>query len=539
MTNTNTNTNEKEEKINIYSNHVFIFPFTIDVTKWNDKNKKSFSDRVNIDNIDNLLDKNLWKEKKTISEFFENEQRNDEEKDLLYNNYNYFYENVRYALFNEKNHDYNIFKEYEYNKKNGKYTINIEKNDENDKIFEQREYILNVLGISLKIYETGVGLLSFALENTNYNKYEDILYINDYGRRIYPQFLPLKKVKNNFLPNKVELEFDDGTVYIENFNKYKHYRELKLSNIIIQTLGGMFVDQCLSCNKNCSENSIVIKPLIDDRMYTICWYKNTNLIKLFEKDLYCDEWYKYLYLDTSSSSVCDYDMKKKLIDDCTYTRWINRGKVEARSEETVYGTLYGLTRYSFMVISDEGDYANDVIRNHCLNQYFNLSSLLLLQRASILRFSNEVSEISMLNSDNDLTNKINELYKHYIRFINQLYFREITAQEQGIELYRIGLQIMNIENEVKALDEEIQELHQYGNFIISEVTNDKLNKLTYSSFTLGFASFLAGYLGMNIFELGSFKSWSSFIECPNSWISLGIFAPVLLSIVILIIGRKK
>lgn len=521
-------TNEKEKK-DIYSNHVFIFPFTIDIIDSFDRRKKSFDERVNINKFDNILDKNIWRKCETISEYYDNEKHTDEENDIMYNNYNYFYENVKYALFNENNHDFNIVKSYLYNKSNGKYIIRKVDNADEDK---HKDYELDIVDIKLHIYETGVGLLSFNLENTKYSTYNDILNINDFGRRIYPQFLPLKDVRNAFLPLKVKVSFDDGTVFSENFAQYDNCRKLKLSNIIMKILGeGLFIEHGynnaeIEHSNTKDKTKLAIKPLIDDRMYTICWYKNNDIIKLCEKDLYCDEWYKYLYLDTDFVSVTDYEMKKKLVDDCTYTRWLNRNNTD---EEKAEGTLYGLSRYSFMVVTDEGWYGSNIIKNHCFNQYYSLASLLLLQRASILRFSNEVSELSMLKNDTDLTNKINVLYKHYIKFINQLYFREVTAQEQGIELYRIGLKIMNLENEVKALDEEIQELHQYANFLIGEATNDKLNRLTYVSVGLGVGSLLAGYFGMNIFELDSFNSWADFFTKLNWGISTFICLAILIS----------
>ncbi|MCS4516097.1 hypothetical protein JTS93_06950 [Clostridium botulinum] len=35
---------------------------------------------------------------------------------------------------------------------------------------------------------------------------EDILRINDYGRRIYPQHIPLDTVRSNFLAKKLSLK---------------------------------------------------------------------------------------------------------------------------------------------------------------------------------------------------------------------------------------------------------------------------------------------------------------------------------------------
>jgi len=34
-----------------------------------------------------------------------------------------------------------------------------------------------------------------------------------------------------------------------------------------------------------------------------------------------------------------------------------------------------------------------------------------------------------------MSKKVSDLYLAYIRFVNKIYFREVTAYEQGIELY--------------------------------------------------------------------------------------------------------
>ena len=65
----------------------------------------------------------------------------------------------------------------------------------------------------------------------------------------------------------------------------------------------------------------------------------------------------------------------------------------------------------------------------------------------------------------DIKKRIDKLYRDYIRFINKFYIREITHQEQGIEMYDMMIKSMNINTQIKGLDDEIAELHQYSNNI--------------------------------------------------------------------------
>lgn len=485
------------EKKKVFSSHIFIFPFTWDILGDKKDLNSSFNNRVDLEKFDKLIDKSKW-ERKDIAEYIKKDDEKGSEN--AYNQKSYFYENVRYALFDSLNEgdDLKIVRNYRYKFENGEYYIEVGAGKE-----ISYEYNLNITDIGLKIFETGVGLLMYYLENENYSKLEDILRINDYGRRIYPQFLPLDAAKSSFLPKDTYINIDNNK-FTEDFKSYEDKDNKKvISDIIMKTLGeSIFIDNSIWINKN----NILIKPIIDDRMYTICWYANNEFLETCEEDLYNENWYKYIFVDGGSRTVSDDFMAKDLIEKSTYTRWLRRklNNKKRNVGENVYGTLFGITRYSFMILGDEGDFNHDIIRNHCKNIYSNLVSLLLVERASILRFSNEISKLSQLKINNTKNKKlckdISELYRHYIKFVNQLYFREVTAQEQGIELYRIGVDITNIDNEVKALDEEIQELHQYSELISDNIKNDQLNSLSMLASITAIPSFIAGYLGMNIID---------------------------------------
>ncbi len=90
----------------------------------------------------------------------------------------------------------------------------------------------------------------------------------------------------------------------------------------------------------------------------------------------------------------------------------------------------------------------------------------MLQRATIVVFSGEVARISdKLSNDfsklyNEKTN-ISRLYLWYIKFVNRIYFREVTPQEQGIELYTKLQDQMRIGRDVEDLGKELGELNEF------------------------------------------------------------------------------
>jgi Mg2+ and Co2+ transporter CorA len=135
--------------------------------------------------------------------------------------------------------------------------------------------------------------------------------------------------------------------------------------------------------------------------------------------------------------------------------------------------------------------------------YARMVELSLIQRASILKFSDEVTRLSELRETNesDLADRISDFYREYIRFVNQVYFREVTAQEQGIEMYDMIQEKMKISSQVSDLDNEISELHQYATLIEDKKRNKSLSLLTMIGAIFIIPSFIAGFYGMNFIDI--------------------------------------
>ncbi|WP_027339137.1 CorA family divalent cation transporter [Halonatronum saccharophilum] len=99
-----------------------------------------------------------------------------------------------------------------------------------------------------------------------------------------------------------------------------------------------------------------------------------------------------------------------------------------------------------------------------------------------------------LNATTYLTNTDRE----YIKFTNRMYFREVTAQEQGIELYDKMRECMRIEREVEALDGEIDELHQYVTVEQESRRNNLLTIITVIGALFTVPNFAMSFFGMNL-----------------------------------------
>ncbi|MDD3505903.1 MAG: CorA family divalent cation transporter [Sulfurimonas sp.] len=439
---------KEKKKDKIYSYHTFMLPFT-------------FSG--------NFDKKNNWEYKP----FEIKEQRN-------YNEFVYFYKHVQDAIYNKENENEEnwISKYYEYKEQKGTYTINCKKG-----IFE-----LELDGISLRIFNTNVAILSFNLKNTNYSSLDDILAINDFGRRIYPQFLGKNftcDTKNAILANSLTLTFEKKEPIKEDFTRFDNLLDIKLLPNFITDL----VEKNFQKDK---EGKTTIRQIIDDRMFVISQYHNDELIKKlkFYKQ-HCnkyeyetsDDWYRYLFIDGDDKTCQSKNMTKKLISESTYDRWIE------------WGTLFGISRYSFVAFTGSW-FGKNRLLPHMQTMYFQMFTLLLAYRATIIKFADDIQYAT--TNDNEITQKTKEVYKKYLNFLNKLYFKEITAQDQGIELYNQAIKIMDIETYMNDLDNEINELHGYVDLKEEKKRNDTLTLISKIGAVLLPPSLMAGLFGMNV-----------------------------------------
>jgi len=163
------------------------------------------------------------------------------------------------------------------------------------------KYHLTIKDVSLRIFHTGVAILSIELDNTKYKEFDDILRINDFGRRVYPQFIAQKDnectTKKSFLPNYIKIGDDDK----EDFNHFD-YEDVPIGRHIMQVLG----ENIFTSKKEETQNKFYIQPSLDDRMFVMSWYGNNELI---EELCTCynykesDKWYKYVSVDGGNDAT--------------------------------------------------------------------------------------------------------------------------------------------------------------------------------------------------------------------------------------------
>lgn len=353
-----------------------------------------------------------------------------------------------------------------------------------------KTYELNVEKVLLRVFEDfNVAILSFHLDNTKYSDTQAILEINDYARRIYPEYLD-EEFQCELVPSSVSLDQSK-----ESFNYEQTDTSPKLSKIITDIVG---------------EN---ITPAVDDRMFTISYFLNEKMVDEVQKDYLChDKWYEYVFVDGDGKTVQNQEMQQQLIKDATYNRWQG------------YGTMYGISRYSFVCLTN-----SDFPLAHIKSMYFSMFSLLLMVRATLLKFADDISKSAQdidKDIDKDISKNVSTLYKDYIKFINKYYFREITAKDQGAELYEKALETLKIQRDIKDLDEEIEELHKFVELQSEKRSADSMNLLTLIGSILLLPSLVTGYFGMN----GLSESVKHFQYKPELLIASALVIPIIIFI---------
>jgi hypothetical protein len=500
----------------MHSYHIFYFPF-----KWEIPDKKNllFSEQVDINRIE-CSTYSQWERRQLSSEeniFNDATSKDCLEAKNLFAEQQYYFDFVHPVLYDMKDVEYSMIHHYERKEFNS--------GDNNvEYIIEckNRTYTLAIDAIDLNIYSTGIGVLSFYLLNERDDQKDELSVrnINQFGRRIMP-------------PNAYEFNQDS--------------RSLIANGISIKGLTHVDADRYSDCfdydiNHNINgfgltdtwtpstfilaliedlNQALKIIPILDDRMLVNCSFINKKLGDLVKKtdpdsDFKNSKfWYQYLYVDDGYNSTCqNADLHKKLVENNSYLRWTN------------YGTIYGISRYSLVALFNEYNFPVE----HMRTIYSRMFELAIVQRASILRFSGEVTKVSSLKGVNnrDIALRIGSLYKEYIRFINQVYFRSITSQDQGIEMYNMMMLQLDCKEHAKELDQEINELHQYVSLLIEQRRSENGEFLNAIAAIFIPATILTGIFGMNHFPCGS--------KIIDMIIQLGVV--IACSIIIYIILKK-
>ena len=473
-------------KNNVISEHIFLFPFTWKGSQ--EKNNHLFLQHIHIHKkiFDHLKD---WQASYATIE-----------KDKEYNEFVYFYKSVRASLYTfpqgpiiVRNYSYKFLSEENY------FII----------AAEGKEYQLEICDLQLKMYKTGIGILSLNICNRTYEELEDIQNINSFSKCIYPPILPLKKAREELFPDFIKIKLNGNKHTEEFFHKNYHEEAITITPLIMDILGEPFVCQ----EKNQKAGSIFIEPLLGNQMFCICLYKNPKLTEEIKQGSIHDPLIeKLMMINKRIMQYHEEDLKD-----------YGGGTYYLKSEQHIYG----ISRFSLLCISKQ------LVKSKLYDQ---LVSLVMMQRATLISLSIEIARVSAL-SKYDLVPAIESIYEIYIQFINQLYFKEVTEDIQGSLIYEKLSKQLKIEEELKQLDFEINEVHEYATLIEQSQSKFKVQILTIIGAALVIPTFATGFFGMNIFKDEIVRWWMN--KKVGLWMNGYVFLPILLMVALCTWNRRR
>jgi hypothetical protein len=470
--------NAKKDQMKSY--HIFMFPFVVK-TDQEEENKERIKEKN--EKSEDEENKVFWPKEDSSWQKVPFAIEGDEGA-FRYNEYTYFHPYVRKVLFNDEEDQNLISRYYEYSKQEGEYIIDV----------KGKSYRLKLDGIALRHFKNDVGILSFHLINDRYENFEDILNINDFGRRLFPQFLGdgslVEATKNQLLPCRLGLRLrkEDEETYDEYMESFEYYASLKNVAEKPHRLP-CFIKAMLeeAYGKNYEDK---VEPILDDRMYTLCHLMDDTLSRRLKKSYENDgDWYRYIFVDGGDLTCQNEKMLRDLIAKSTYDRWSG------------YGTLFGITRYSLMLLTADDWFGRNFLNRHMRTIYYQMATLLLAYRAMILNFSDRVTEAKKdeeAEKKKKKKKKIRDLFDDYLEFENRIYFKEVTAQEQGIEMFDMARKWMRLDTHLADLDHDIEQLHDYAAMKNEEQRNDRLELISKLGAIFLPPSLMAGLYGMNI-----------------------------------------
>ena len=225
-----------------YSYHTFMYPF-----RWAKRESSNYMTELSRDEFEKVLCDNNWQKYDMITA--DNRLRSVEKnEDILqqrldYQAYQYFNSATRKALFRGDGqivHNFVYDRERVHNK--AKYIITA----------KEKKYELAIENIHLKLFNTGVGIL--ILETEYYGdvpktvtgnqenvkkslteiKRQSVRAINEYGRRLFPEFLPKKLYDSSLEKSTEKIDEETRKKILEERDGTFIYSNLCASNIEIQ-----------------------------------------------------------------------------------------------------------------------------------------------------------------------------------------------------------------------------------------------------------------------------------------------------------------
>ena len=538
----------------VYSYHTFTLPFV-----WKGS-KAAQSDLVHIarcfDKSSSWVDVNL-RDGLTTGKTIQIQSM--DEAHLFYKEYQYFSPHVRNALYGVDNSVVRVYTFMPETVRNQAHYY-IEKSG--------TTYDLLVSAINLKIYNTGIGLFIMECENHGkdaggnpQNTLAAVKNINEYGRRINLPLIPTAEESFSPCADKLTVEVN-GIKYETDFQRFansisdtadilQRHSMSYIARFIKEILSSGCEYQFTTDDERAAreENALLIYPALDDRMFVNCYVRDpqaaneiasktkTGGYAFLENDKLSKSLYEFVFIDPDDNCSCmSGQMRKELLERHVYQRWLD------------YCSVYAIAAQSFVYLTNSSE---SHLLNSFLTQYMRMSSLALVQRASLMLFERELADITVESATKTSRKmkrgtivKIMDIRERFIAYQSQLGFTEISSQEQAIELWDMLRDSFQIQKQTDAFSKRMDDLQDAANTSLSFSIN--VIGLVFTAFTaIGIISNLLSIspdeYGMYFWDCFGVDAKATVLGMPlkTAYIVLHIVVYLLAFLVIKLLYRRR
>ena len=332
---------------------------------------------------------------------------------------------------------------------------------------DQRAYQLSIDCIELHVYHYGVGILWIHVLNGTegrepYSSIEDVKAINNLGRRVMLPYVPADADGDILCAERLGIRMKNS-ICITDFRKLiRESGQGEVCEKLGQPTEFLYALLNNSLRGEPKNTAVKVEPFTDDRMFVSCLIRDDVLSRSIREgqaensDEFRKLLYSVFYVDAEDATCQNREMRDELLRDTIYTRWSD------------YGTLWSVTSYSMMCITSASSDINESVVRPFYAEYKYLISLVFAQKIGIAKFSAGAGNIvkGVDKKGTIRSRQVKELInlqEQYITFKNQLLIIEASNQEQGIELYRMFVRQMRVEEEKSILDEQLESLYEVTN----------------------------------------------------------------------------
>lgn len=408
-----------------------------------------------------------------------------------YNAYASFHSHIRPTLFNEFDANAQLshyFQNKRFSSKNN-YTLEF--------YVGFKHFKLEIENVALRLHGTGVAILAVHMVNRSHQDPDAINYINQYLHNTYASNLIYNQESETYLdtrfPDKLSIKEEDKTLF-ESTNSYTSLPQTsKLYDYLVYILG-----ETLFCNTLSDAGKYYVNTILGDSNFIMCYLVDNGTYRRFHHDTAFSEsqdWQRLLLLNDQYKEV--HTANTSFFDNETFA-WIHNH------------AIFGLSNESFVLVSYNQSSNTATHKEKFDNHFFKTIMLMLIMKSSLRRLTDEVTlissqiDLSVSATENvKILESIESLYKLYVKFINRLYYHDITSDKDSETIHRMLFNKYDISSRIDHISLEIQNLYDLYNFktITERQKEDLYDKLTVLGGIFLPAGILSGVFGMNIFDV--------------------------------------